>query len=111
VPAILGFSWIGCLLLARRPGHPMGPLLCLIGLAAAVSTLAFAYERYALAHSPGSLPFATPVLWVNTWAGMPGISLGCMVLPLVFPDGRLLSRRWRPALWAALAFIPLAAVG
>ena len=34
-----------------------------------------------------------------------------MVLPLVFPDGRLLSPRWRPALWAALAFIPLSLAG
>jgi two-component system NarL family sensor kinase len=33
------------------------------------------------------------------------------VLPLVFPEGRLLSPRWRPALWAALAFIPLWVAG
>ena len=33
------------------------------------------------------------------------------MLPLVFPDGRLLSRRWRPVLWAALLIIPLSAVG
>ena len=32
-------------------------------------------------------------------------------MPLVFPDGRLLSPRWRPALWAALAFIPLWVAG
>ena len=31
-----------------------------------------------------------------------------MVLLLVFPEGRLLSQQFRPALWAALAFIPLA---
>jgi signal transduction histidine kinase len=30
-----------------------------------------------------------------------------LVLPLLYPEGRLLSPRWRPALWAALAFIPL----
>jgi signal transduction histidine kinase len=34
-----------------------------------------------------------------------------LVLPLVFPEGRLLSPRWRPALWAALAFIPLWVAG
>ena len=32
-------------------------------------------------------------------------------MPLVFPDGRLLSRRWRPALWAAVAFALLASAG
>jgi signal transduction histidine kinase len=34
-----------------------------------------------------------------------------MVLLLVFPEGRLLSPRFRPALWAALAFIPLSVAG
>jgi signal transduction histidine kinase len=107
VPDILGFAWMGCVLLARRPGHPMGPLLCWIGLAVAVSSVTFAYVRYTLVHSPGSLPFATTMLWMTNWDGGPAISLGGLVLPLVFPEGRLLSRRWRPALWAALAFIPL----
>ena len=107
VPTALGFAWMGCVLLARRPGHLMGPLLCLIGLANAVSGAAFAYARYTLVHFPGSLPFATPVLWLNTWLYAPALSLTGLVLPLVFPEGRLLSRRWRPALWAALAFIPL----
>jgi signal transduction histidine kinase len=111
VPSALGFAWMGCVLLARRPGHPMGPLLCLIGLADAISRVPFAYARYTLVDSPGSLPFARPMLWANTWAYVPAISLGGLVLPLVFPEGRLLSPRWRPALWAALAFIPLWVAG
>jgi two-component system, NarL family, sensor kinase len=111
VPAVLGYSWMGCVLLARRPGHPMGPLLVLIGLASAISVLPFAYARYTLVHAPGSLPFGTAMLWVNTWAYAPVTSLGGLVLPMVFPEGRLLSPRWRPALWAALAFIPLTVAG
>ena len=111
VPIALGFAWMGCVLLARRPGHPMGLLLCLIGLANAVSGFAFAYARYTLVHFPGSLPFGTPMLWANTWLSAPALSLTGLVLPLVFPKGRLLSPRWRPALWAALAFIPLWAAG
>ena len=110
VPEVLGWAWMGCVLLARRPDHPMGPLLCLIGLTTAIGGIVFAYERYTLVHSPGSLPFATTMLWVNTWVWAPDIGL-TLVLLLVFPDGRLLSRSWRPALWAALAFIPLAGVG
>jgi signal transduction histidine kinase len=107
VPDMLGFAVMGGVLLARRPGHPMGPLLCLIGLADAVADAGFAYARYALVHSPGSLPFATAALWVNTWAYAPATGLAGLVLPLVFPEGRLLSQRWRPALWAAVAFIVL----
>ncbi|HTQ93641.1 MAG TPA: hypothetical protein VMK84_29520, partial [Streptosporangiaceae bacterium] len=111
LPAPLAYAWMGCVLLTRRPGHPMGPLLCVIGLADALATVPYTYVRYALVHSPGSLPFSTAALWVNTWAYAPATSLGGMVLLLVFPDGRLLSRRFRPALWAALAFIPLSIAG
>ena len=111
LPAPLAYAWMGCVLLARRPGHPMGPLLCLIGLADAFATVPYTYVRYTLVHSPGSLPFSTAALWINNWAYAPATSLGAMVLLLVFPEGRLLSRRFRPALWAALAFIPLAIAG
>jgi signal transduction histidine kinase len=111
VPQAIGYACMGCVLLARRPGHPMGPLLCVIGLAIAFSQVPFAYARYTLVHSPGSLPFSTTMLWMNTWAYAPAISLAGLVLPLVFPEGRLLSPRWRPALWAALAFIPLYIAG
>jgi two-component system, NarL family, sensor kinase len=111
LPAPLAYAWMGCVLLARRPGHPMGPLLCLIGLADAFATVPYTYARYTLVHSPGSLPFSAAAVWVNTWAYAPATSLGGMVLLLVFPEGRLLSRRFRPALWAALAFIPLAIAG
>jgi two-component system, NarL family, sensor kinase len=111
VPALLAYAWMGCVLLARRPGHPMGPLLCLIGLAEAIGVVPYVYVRFALVHRPGSLPFSTAMLWVNTWAYAPATSLGGTVLLLVFPEGRLLSPRWRPALWAALAFIPLSLAG
>jgi signal transduction histidine kinase len=111
VPQALAYVCMGCVLLARRPGHPMGPLLCLIGLAIAFSQAPFAYARYTLVHSPGSLPFSTAMLWINTWAYAPAVSLAGLVLPMVFPEGKLLSPRWRPALWAALAFIPLFVAG
>jgi signal transduction histidine kinase len=111
MPIALAYALMGGALLARRPGHPMGPLLCLIGLANAIPAAAFAYAQYTVVHSPGSLPFGTSMLWAITWANGPAISLTALVLPLVFPEGRLLSPRWRPALWAALAFIPLWVLG
>jgi signal transduction histidine kinase len=111
LPGPLAYAWMGCVLLARRPGHPMGPWLCLIGLADVIAVLPYAYVRYTLVHSPGSLPFLTAMLWVNTWAYAPATSLGGPILLLVFPEGRLLSPRFRPALWAALAFIPLSLAG
>jgi signal transduction histidine kinase len=111
MPIALAYAWMGCVLLARRPGHPMGPLLCLVGLVNAVAALTFAYARYAVVLKPGALPLGTAMLWTITWIQGPAASLTGLVLPLVFPTGRLLSPRWRPALWAALAFIPLWVAG
>ena len=76
LPQALAFTWMGCVLLVRRPGHPMGPLLCVIGLADAFATVPYLYARYTLVHRPGSLPFSTAALWVNTWAYAPATSLG-----------------------------------
>ena len=56
-PSELAWAWMGCVLLARRPDHPMGPLLCLIGLAAAISDLVSAYQGYALVHQVGPMFF------------------------------------------------------
>ena len=44
----LGYALVGSLILARRPGHRMGPLLCAIALAAAFSDFVFVYTRYTL---------------------------------------------------------------
>jgi hypothetical protein len=111
VPVTVAYAAMGSVLLARRPGHPVGPLLCLIGLAIGLAGFTFAYSRYTVVHAPGSLPFSTVALWAVNWDSAPAIGLVGLILPLVFPDGRLLSPRWRPALWAAVAFIPLLIAG
>src|SRR5689334_25258565 len=87
LPAPLAYAWMGCVLLARRPGHPMGPLLCLIGLADVFATVPYTYVRYTRFHSPGSLPFSTGPLGFNGWAYAPATSLAGMVLLWVSPEG------------------------
>jgi signal transduction histidine kinase len=111
VPGVLAAALMGCLVGVRRPGHPMGALLSGYGLAGAACMAAFAYGRAAVIHFPGSLPFGGPVMWVTSWDYTLAYCLGAFALPLVFPDGRLLSRRWRPALWAVVAFVPLSMAG
>jgi signal transduction histidine kinase len=111
VPGVLAAALMGGLVAARRPGHPMGALLWAYGLAYAVCVAMFAYARAAVVHFPGSLPFGVPVMWMTSWDYVPAQCLGALVLPLVFPDGRLLSWRWRGALWAAVAFVPLSMAG
>jgi signal transduction histidine kinase len=110
-PGAIGSALMGGLVTVRRPGHTIGTLLCAYGLSGAVCVAAFAYARAAVIHFPVLLPFGRPMMWMTSWDYVPPMSFGALILPLVFPDGRLLSRRWRPVLWAAVAFIPLSVAG
>jgi two-component system, NarL family, sensor kinase len=111
VPGPAAAALIGGLVAVRSPGQPMGTLLCAFGLAGAACSAAFEYAHAAVGHFAGSLPAGTPMMWVTSWDWVPVIAFQVLILPLVFPDGRLLSRRWRPVLWAALVFVPLLVVG
>jgi hypothetical protein len=44
--------------------------------------------------------------WLAFFTWVPGLSLAITFVPLLFPDGRLPSRRWRPLAW--LSAVPLA---
>jgi signal transduction histidine kinase len=101
---------MGGLVASRRPGHPVGVLLAGYAFTGAVALLTDAYSQAAVVDFPGSLPFATQAMWMTAWDFVPPATFG-LVLPLLFPDGRLLSARWRPALWAAAAFTVTALAG
>ena len=57
---------------------------------------------YGLATAPGSLPAARPAGWLSGLLASAAVVL-LFFLILLFPDGRLPSRRWRPVLWAVFA--------
>lgn len=100
LPWFLAFSTVGLVLAARRPANPIGWLLLAIGLVLSLNEAMRFYAVYALVYSPGSWPGGLAVGWVACW----NWSLFLPLLPfvfLLFPDGRLPSRRWRPLAWAA----------
>jgi hypothetical protein len=91
------FGGVGVVVARRQPHNPIGWLLIgvvvLVGLS--VNAGYYALLRYRLGH-PG-LPFApVAVLLTPLWAA--AIALLPPVI-LLFPDGRLTSRRWRWMLW------------
>jgi hypothetical protein len=98
----LAFSTVGALVASRRACNPIGWLFCAQGLALSVAGTSEGYAALAL-EDPGSLALGDVAAWVANWSGG-GLLIGALVFVfLLFPDGRLSSRRWRPIAWLAAA--------
>jgi hypothetical protein len=98
----------GALIIARRPGNSVGWILCATGLGAALSGAAGGYGIYAVLTAPGSLPSGVAALWLSDLVYGPTLVLVSLLF-VVFPDGRLPSRRWRPAV--ALLLVTIVGLG
>jgi hypothetical protein len=68
------------------------------------------YGIYGVAR-PGSVPFPVAIGTLsNQWLWVPAVGLLGTYLLLLFPDGRLPSRRWSPLAWLSGAVIVLLSV-
>jgi signal transduction histidine kinase len=102
--ALILCAGIGRLIASRVPGNAIGWLLIMIGLLLAASLFAEQYALHGLAAAPGSLPSVRQIGALSGGlAVLPLILL--VILVLLFPDGRLPSRRWRPVLWGTFVAI------
>ena len=99
--AFTAFLVMGALIVAHRPGNPVGWVFAAIGLLAVTGALAEEYAYYAYVTRPGYLPGAIGAAWYAGWHWYLTISLALVFTPLVFPTGRLPSVRWRPVAWLA----------
>jgi len=90
-----GFQLVGALIISRRPEHPIGWLFSAVALLAASGFTAGEYSTYALVTKPGSLPAGLVAGWFASWLWYPTVVLAVIYVPLLFPDGRLPSPRWR----------------
>ena len=92
----VSFSIAGAIIAPRLPNHPIGWLFCTIGLLEGlVGHFTGQYAIYTLLAAPGSLSGGEVAAWVSSWGWIvPGIGLLTFLL-LLFPTGRLPSRRWR----------------
>jgi signal transduction histidine kinase len=105
VGLVLTYAVVGSVIALRLPANPIGWLFLAAGLGMLVSGASGEYATYALITSPGSLPAGRAAAWVGT-LGI--ISVAAIPLILVlFPTGRVPSRRWR---WVPQATL-VAAIG
>src|SRR5215204_1104917 len=105
----LVYPTIGALIVSRLPTNPIGWIFCGVGLLYQIQHFTLAYSNYALAEKY-ALPWGEYVGWFSMWIGFAGLILAGIFLMLLFPDGHLLSRRWRIVMWAAVLGATLAAL-
>src|SRR5262245_39127969 len=107
--AILAFPTVGLVLTLRRPENRVSWLFAAAGVVLAAAAFAPAYADYALFAKPDSLPAGRWLAWASGWLDPLFICFPAALL-LLFPTGRLLSRRWRPVAWLLIAVVVLGSI-
>jgi hypothetical protein len=106
----LAFPGVGALIASRQPRNPVGWILIADGLLWTTTDMLDNYSVYGMA-SPGSVPFPLGAAGINNWLWVPQVGLLATFVFLLFPDGRLPSRRWRPLAWLCGVVIVSVSVG
>ena len=104
------FAVAGVLIASRVPSSPIGWILLAAGVGTALQELAQQYALYGLYHAPGAVPGADVAAWVTEWVWIPYMALVALVVPMIYPTGRVLSRRWRVVLVIGLTAAALGTV-
>jgi hypothetical protein len=99
----------GFVLASRRPENRIGWLFLVAGLALGLSGFSNQYALHALVAGRGSWPAGQVFAWLSNWIWVIAVA-ALAFLFLLFPTGRLRSRRWRRAAWFAGGAFALATV-
>ncbi|HEX6797531.1 MAG TPA: hypothetical protein VF116_07450 [Ktedonobacterales bacterium] len=95
---------VGSLIVSRRPSNTVGWIFCAIGLGTGTTAFSAGYIQHALA-AQADAQLATGLIdAVGNGIWSLNLGLGVLLL-LLFPDGRPLSRAWRVVFWAAMVTI------
>ena len=109
---LLAYPTVGALVASRYPKNPIGWIFCGVGVSFAVTNAAQGYAVHGLIAQPGSLPGAADMAWLSEWLFIPALILAATFLLLLFPTGKLPSRRWRPvAVVAGLGTLGISTLG
>src|SRR5215211_740898 len=97
----LVFSLVGALIASRHPDNAIGWLFLWAAVAAGIGAVASSYADYWVDEREGPALLGRTAAWYADLSWIPFILVPSTFLLLLFPDGRLLSRRWRPVAWCA----------
>jgi hypothetical protein len=104
------FPIVGTVVAILRPRNPIGWVFLVIGTFFMTSYFSVEYVGRAI-YLGADLPAVTFVAWVSQWGWTLAFGLALTWTLLLFPDGRLPGRAWRPVAWAATVTVGLGVLG
>jgi hypothetical protein len=101
---------VGALIASKHPRNPIGWICLADGLLWMFVGMTDSYSVYGTTQ-PDAVPFPVAIgTLANQWLWVPTVGLLGIYLLLLFPDGRLPSKGWRPLAWFAGAVIVVLSV-
>ena len=101
------FGTVGALIALQRPKNTIGWIFCLVGIGTGITDFSGAYTSFVTAHGHAFLPGSGIFNWLGDTIWPLNWGLMLVFLPLLFPNGHLLTRRWRFVSWLAALMILL----
>ena len=98
----MSFATAGSLVASRQPRNAIGWIFCYLGFAFSLTVAGEEYALYALVTEPSLLPGGEGLAWLAALLDRPIEFAVFALVFLLFPEGRLLSRRWRLVVWLDL---------
>jgi hypothetical protein len=100
------FAVVGAILVAKRPTNLIGWIMAAVALMVAIFNAGGVYATYVMLTRGQPDALAVFGAWTANWYWFLMLALALIYLPLLFPDGRLPSRRWLPvAVLAGIAML------
>jgi hypothetical protein len=98
LPVGYSFAVVGYLIAVRRPRNAIARTCLVIGSVWALEALLVGAVIYE-ANRPGWVPWPEALAAIGVPLWIPGVSITATFVLMLFPDGRLPSRRWRWLPW------------
>ena len=97
----LTFAAVGWLIASREPGNAIGWIFLGAAVAAGFGNLSSTYASYWVDDPSGPALLGKTAGWYGSLSWIPWILAPSTFLLLLFPDGHLVSPRWRGVAWCA----------